>query len=323
MTRSRPWLATLLFVVTALASTMIGTGSAHALSCTASVSAPAFGSPDILAGGAIDAVGSMSISCTGTGIERSITVLACPNMNLGSGNLGIGAPQRVLANGTNKLSFNLYQDAYATLWGGSPDMGGTAPAVLVALDSNGNGTSSSLPIYARIAAGQSTVPVGLYQSLITVDVRSSTTTGFGCDTVITNSSTSSFTISANYVSNCIMATSNLSFGTFGGLTAAIDAEAPLSLTCSTGGAYTLSLDGGQSAASDPTQRRMSKSGSTLIYGLYRDAARLLPWGSDVTTMRIGTGTGNAQTISVYGRIPVQAMPPPGTYQDVIVATVNY
>ncbi len=323
MTGMRPWLASLVFVATAVASSMIGTGTAHALSCTASVSAPAFGSPDILAGGAIDAVGTLSISCTGTGAERNITVLACPNMNLGTGNQAVGAPVRRLANGANKLAFNLYQDAYTTLWGGSPDMGGTAPAVLVALDSNGNGNSSSLPIYARIAAGQSTVPVGLYQSLITVDVRSSTTTGFGCDTVNTNSSSSSFSVSANYLSNCIMATSNLSFGTLGGLASAIDAEAPLSLTCSAGGAYTVSLDGGQSAASDPTQRKMSKSGSTLVYGLYRDAARQLPWGSDATTMRSGTGTGNAQSISVFGRIPVQVMPPPGTYQDVIVATVNY
>lgn len=323
MTAARPWLSALLFVLVALVSSLSGTSTAHALSCSASVSAPAFGAPDILADSAIDAVGSLSISCIGTGGERSMTVLACPNMNLGTGNQGVGAPSRRLANGASKLAFNLYQDAYATLWGGSPDMGGTAPAVLVTLDSNGNGNSTSLPIYARIAGGQSTVPVGLYQSIITVDVRSSTTTGFGCDTVNTNSATSSFTVSANYLSNCIMATSNLSFGTIGGLATAIDAEAPLSLTCSTGGSYTLALDGGQAAASDPTQRKMSKSGVTVTYGLYRDAARQLPWGSDMTTVRGGTGTGNAQSITVYGRIPVQAMPPPGTYQDVIVATVSY
>jgi spore coat protein U-like protein len=121
-----------------------------------------------------------------------------------------------------------------------------------------------------------------------------------------------------------MATSNLSFGTIGGLMSPVDAEAPLSLTCSNGGSYAVALDGGQSAATDPTQRRMTKSGNVLFYGLYRDSARQQPWGSDTgINTRTGTGTGLTQSLSVYGRIPVQAMAPPGTYQDVIVATVSY
>ena len=37
----------------------------------------------------------------------------------------------------------------------------------------------------------------------------------------------------------------------------------------------------------------------------------------------GTGTAATQSIPVYGRVPAQATPPPGTYSDTVVATVTY
>lgn len=324
MTSKRPLVSLLLLIASVVLLSGIGARPAQALSCSATVSPPAFGSPDILSGAAIYAIGSLSVTCAGSGAERNMTVLACPNMSLGSGNLAARGPQRYLASASSsQLYFNIYQDNYTTLWGGTADMGGTAPAVFVTLDGSGNGTSSDIPVYARINAAQTSAPVGLYQTIITVDVRSSTNTNFGCDTVNTNSSQSSFNVSANYIANCIMATSSLNFGMIGSLTSAVDAEAPLSLTCSNGSSYAVALDGGQAAVSDPTQRRMTKAGNVLYYGLYRDSGRQQPWGSDSGTTRTGTGTGLTQSLSVYGRIPAQAMAPPGTYQDTIVATVSY
>jgi spore coat protein U-like protein len=37
----------------------------------------------------------------------------------------------------------------------------------------------------------------------------------------------------------------------------------------------------------------------------------------------GTGTGLAQSPTVYGRIAPQATPSPGTYNDTIVVTLTY
>ncbi|WP_280527698.1 spore coat protein U domain-containing protein [Ciceribacter thiooxidans] len=37
----------------------------------------------------------------------------------------------------------------------------------------------------------------------------------------------------------------------------------------------------------------------------------------------GTGTGLTENVSVYGRVPAQSTPAPGTYTDTIVVTVTY
>ena len=67
-------------------------------------------------------------------------------------------------------------------------------------------------------------------------------------------------------------------------------------------------------------------GALLAYDLFRDAARLLPWG-DGTTLGArlpGVGTGSAQNLTVYGRIPAaQASAGAGDYGDSVIVTVEY
>ena len=77
-------------------------------------------------------------------------------------------------------------------------------------------------------------------------------------------------------------------------------------------------------ATDPTQRKMTRSSEAVTYALYRDAARSQPWGSTVgIDTAAGTGSGFAQGFTVYGRVPPQPTPSPGTYTDTIVITVAY
>ena len=110
-------------------------------------------------------------------------------------------------------------------------------------------------------------------------------------------------------------------GILGGNT---DAQGTLSIQCSPSLPYTVSLNGGNSGATDPTQRKMSFSGANVTYGLYQDAARTLPWGSTVgTDTASGTGTGVTQTQTVYGRVTAQTTPKPGSYTDSVVVTVGY
>ena len=309
-------------IATLLVAVLVAT-PASALSCSASVSAPVFGTADLLAGVPIDAVGSMSISCTGAGNEKNTNVIACPNINAGTANSGVAGPQRYLKSGSNQIRFNLYEGAFTTVWSGSGDMGGVSPRIVVALDGNGNGTVSNLQLNASIALGQHTAMVGTYSSNFTVDLRSSTNTALPCSSVVTNPSTAVFSVSATYQANCLVATSDLNFGVIGRLTNAIDAETSLALTCSNGSSYTVGLNGGGQNIVDPTQRRLSRAGVDVIYGLYRDAARSLPWGASAGMMFGATGTGITVPVTVFGRIPVQALPPPGTYQDTIIATVTY
>jgi spore coat protein U-like protein len=108
------------------------------------------------------------------------------------------------------------------------------------------------------------------------------------------------------------------------VTSNVDSTSTVTARCNNTLPYTVSLSGGNAAATDPTQRKMAKAAETVTYGLYRDAARLQPWGSTAGTDTVtGTGTGVAQNITIYGRVPPQTTGSPGNYSDTIVATVTY
>lgn len=67
------------------------------------------------------------------------------------------------------------------------------------------------------------------------------------------------------------------------------------------------------------------AGAAVVYGLYKDAGRSQPWGDGATpgSTVAGTGTGAAKGYTVYGRVPPQTTPTPGTYSDTVVVTVTY
>ena len=132
-------------------------------------------------------------------------------------------------------------------------------------------------------------------------------------------------VTATYDPTCTLSTATLNFGNISSLAAAVDGQTNLTVACSNGSPYTIALDGGLSGAADPTLRRMTRGSSTMLYGLYRDGNRSLPWGNTAggggNTLG-GTGTGSGQIHPVYGRIGAQPIPPPGTYTDTIVVTVT-
>jgi spore coat protein U-like protein len=69
---------------------------------------------------------------------------------------------------------------------------------------------------------------------------------------------------------------------------------------------------------------MALGANKVGYGLYRDGSRSQVWGSTIATNTVGgTGTGAAQNLTVYARVPPQVTPPAGTYSDVIVVTITY
>ncbi len=65
--------------------------------------------------------------------------------------------------------------------------------------------------------------------------------------------------------------------------------------------------------------------STVGYQLYQDSAHSQVWGSTTgagANVYAGTGSGSAQSVSVYGLVP-SANSTPGSYSDTITATVSY
>jgi spore coat protein U-like protein len=69
---------------------------------------------------------------------------------------------------------------------------------------------------------------------------------------------------------------------------------------------------------------MTSGANTVNYTLYSNSGRTTVWGNTVgTDTQAATGNGSAQSYTVYGRVPSQAAPAPGTYSDTITVTVTY
>lgn len=110
--------------------------------------------------------------------------------------------------------------------------------------------------------------------------------------------------------------------------AGADAGSTLSVTCTTGTPWVLGLNNGLNASGatvSATNRRMTSGSAFVPYGLYRDASRTQLFGSTAgTDTASGTGTGAAQSVSVFGRVTAASTNvAAGVYQDTVVAQVTY
>jgi spore coat protein U domain-containing protein, fimbrial subunit CupE1/2/3/6 len=299
-----------------------------ALSCTFTITSEAFGTIDVTNNTTFDTTATFSANCTGGTANANVRV--CPNINNGVGGASGSGTIRTMLNGASPLNFNLYQDAARTaIWGSYlwtwPAV--TPPTINITLNSSGTGTATAT-IYGRVFASQQTLPPGAYSSAFSgthTQIAYSQTSSSTCATIgSTNAKQAAFTASATLPSVCRMTTTTVDFGTQGVLSTNIDVTGTITPTCSATTPYTIGLNGGNSGATDPTQRKMANGAVLITYGLYRDSARTLAWGSTTGTNTVaGTGSGLGQVLTVYGRVPVQTTPAPGTFTDTVIATVTY
>lgn len=319
-------LRALLLAVTTLLVAITGPGRAAAQSCTFTMPDLNFGDIDLTTNVAFTTTASFQASCTGI---AGRTVRVCPNFGAGSGGVAAGGNPRYMLSGVNQLSYNIYRNtAMTNVWGsrfwGQPP---TPPTVNVVLNAAGVGTRS-FTARGRIPAGQTTKPAGVYQSSFsggnTLIAYAYSTVGNCAAIGASNATQVPFTVRARNTGTCSVSATTLDFGKHGVLDSSVDAASQITVTCTTGAAYNIGLDGGTTGAVDPTQRKMSLGATRITYGIYRDALRTQPWGSTIgTNTATGTGTGAATIFSVYGRTPAQVTPAPGIYTDTIVVTVTY
>ncbi len=142
-----------------------------------------------------------------------------------------------------------------------------------------------------------------------------------------STATATFAVSATVVKTCIVSSSGLAFGNYTGI-AITNTTGTISVTCTNTTPYTVTLS--QGASGSYTGRYMTyTSGSTtydLNYQLYTTSSDGNIFGdnnSDGTSDDTGTGSGSAQTITVYGVVAAGQYPPPGAYSDSLTATVTY
>lgn len=118
------------------------------------------------------------------------------------------------------------------------------------------------------------------------------------------------------------AISDVDFETVGLLSSAVDAEGTIEVTCTAGTDYSITLNQGAGPGATEAVRQMTGPGGTIDYTLHQDSARTILWGTDANAFT-GVGTGGAEPIKVYGRVPSQTTPERGDYSDTVLVTLTY
>ena len=315
----------LLIFIAALFLSITSASVVIAQTCTSTISDMNFGTVNLQAGGAIDTTAVLSVTCSSS-LNLQLLMRVCPNLNAGSG--GSSGSTRLMTNGANTLSYQFFQDANRTvLWGSSTNTTlGSVPAIDVIAPILGPGTATRT-IYGRILGSQASKLAGTYLSMFSGGQARINYVRYllgapDCSTVADNPIQPSFNVQAIVNRSCTVSASPLNFGTHSAMTSNIDANGALTINCTLGLPYSISLNGGLSNA-QPTQRRMTLGSTAIIYGLYSNSTRTVPWGNTAGQIVSRTGTGATESVPVYGRVAPQATPTSGVYTDTVVVTINY
>ena len=135
---------------------------------------------------------------------------------------------------------------------------------------------------------------------------------------IAATATSNMTVQAVITGSCTVTAPTMNFGNILLTTANTDTQTDLTVNCTNAVPYTVGIDGTVGA------RTLTNGAQTLSYEIYTDNTFAVPVDNPGGLNVIpGTGTGANQTVSIFGRVPVQTTPPAGTYTRTAVVTVTY
>ncbi|MGD1107175.1 MAG: spore coat U domain-containing protein [Terracidiphilus sp.] len=262
-------------------------------SCSAYASGIAFGS---YYGSVVDITGTVTVTCT-SGQAYDV------GLNAGMAS-GATVTTRSMQNGSALLGYQLFSNAgYTANWGNSSSTGWVA--------GTGTGNAQTYTIYAQIPAGEGGA-LETYTDTITASIS-----GTGITTA-----TAQFSVTATIVKGCAVSATNLAFGNYTG--AVNNSTSTVSVDCTSGTAYTVSLSAGLATGATVTSRSMQNGSALLHYGLYSNSGHTTNWGNTSATNWVsGTGSGSAQPLTVYGQIPAAQYVTPGSYTDTITVSVAY
>jgi len=304
---------------------------------TCSVTAPGtqnFGNISPVSGAAASTTGTISVACTVAPLEGLLAgthIKAC--LSIGGAS---GSNPRLLANGGATLQYNLYSDSAHTQIIGSAS---AAPPNPVSVDFNlgvlgillGGTATQNTTLYAYLPASQTSAQAGTYsQSFSGSNALLNYTSYVGaapsCSAAWTSGGSFPFSVSATVLNDCNISASNIDFGTSGVLGSDLIANGTVSAQCTAGDSYSIALNSGTTPGATLADRRMLSGGSSVVhYQLYTAANFSTVWGDGTagTAPISGVGTGSGQSYTVYGRVAAQSTPAPGSYTDVITATITY
>ena len=274
---------------TAWIALVLVTGASAQAACSAiNVTGQSFGD---YVGEENDATAQITVRCK-KNFAYSITI--------DGGRSGDVNARTMTGSGANRLRYFVYRDAARTaIWTNTP---GTT------INGVGNNADQSYTVYARIPARQVVVQESYLDFLI----------------IAAGGASTQVPVATNVKSSCNISAGALNFGSYTG--AVLDGVGTLSVSCNTPTKYEVGLGVGNAPGATVTSRKMTgPSASTLGYLLFSDAGRTINWGDIGGSGTVtGSGTGTAQTLTVYGRILTgQSISAPGSYTDTVVVTVRY
>lgn len=137
------------------------------------------------------------------------------------------------------------------------------------------------------------------------------------------------TVTATVLASCVVGASALAFpsATSAAISAGnVDAVGNVTVNCTSGSGYTVSLDAGSGTGGTLASRKMSAGGNqSLAYSIYTTANHTKVWGDGTSGSGTigGTGNGLNQSIFAYGRIFGGQIATAANYADVVNVTVRY
>jgi len=144
---------------------------------------------------------------------------------------------------------------------------------------------------------------------------------------IAGTASSTMSVTATVTANCTVSTTALAFGSVNTISGSnVDSTGTLSITCTNGTAWAASAGIGSGSGASFANRKMTSGANLLNYNIYTTAGRTVVWGDGTSSTATigGTGTGNAQGVTVYGRVGSgQTSVPAGAYADTVAVTVTY
>lgn len=134
-------------------------------------------------------------------------------------------------------------------------------------------------------------------------------------------------VTATVIDSCTVNATAITFGNYNGIAgSALDSVGTVTAVCTMGTAFSVALDAGTGAGAALTARKLTgPAGATLAYGIFCDAPRTQVWGdgSGGTDVASGTGSGSAQSFTMYGRVPSLQTSTVGSYTDNVTVTLTY
>ena len=296
-----------------------------------SMSALSFGSVNPLAS-QTDFTATLNYTCKNSG-NKTYSALLC--FSIGEPGGGQTNP-RLMNNGTNKLQFQMYQDANrSTVWGSQYFGSFLTPLQVSITLAKNTSTSGSATLYGQVSGGQISAIPGSYTDVymngdtaLTINDVQSGTPPTNCDWSQTGNSFP-FTVSATVTKQCLVtAVSDVDLGSVPASATNIANNGSIAITCSNTTPYYVGLRPSNNSSTGAGVMSAAAGNTDQVpYQLYQDAAMTNIWGNTATMSSAGnsvagSGSGTAKSHTVYVRAP-SADYRADSYSDTVTVNVNY